>query len=381
MELCSTELCTGCFACKSVCPKDAITIGYDSLMKSIPVIDTNKCVNCGLCVKTCPVLNKSESNVPNTCLAAWTNNNADRKDCASGGIATALSRVIYDRGGKVFGCTFDDELNLDIKMAESLDDLERFKSSKYVQSSTADSYEEVRRQLMNDMEVLYIGTPCQIDGLKHFLKKDYDKLYLVDIICHGVSPIDYLKQYVNKISKGKKISNVGFRGSNDFFFTLYEGEKIIYCVRSYMDLYYEEFLRSVIYRDNCYNCRYANTNRVSDLTIGDFWGLDKSTLSEKYDGRVSQILVNTSKGQKLLETVGNYIHTEPGDMDVAIQNNVQLQHPSEAPYDRKVFVDAFKGDFVRASYKTSIGKRILKDKIKKRLSFLVFIKRIIRGNK
>ena len=378
MELCSTELCTGCFACKSVCPKDAISISHDRLLKSIPVIDTNKCVNCGLCVKTCPVLNDSESNIPNTCLAAWTNNNEDQKDCASGGIATAISRVIYDRGGKVFGCAFDKDLNLDIRMAESLDDLERFKSSKYVQSSTADSYAEVKKQLLDDKEVVYIGSPCQIDGLKHYLKKDYEKLYLVDIICHGVPPIDYLKQYVRKKKKGKKVSDIGFRGKNNYYLTLYAGDKCIYCVSSYYDMYYEEFLRSVTFRDNCYSCRYANMNRISDLTIGDFWGLDKATLSEPYEGRVSEILVNTKKGQKLLEIVGDYIHTEPGDMDVAIQNNAQLQHPSIAPADRKIFVDSFKGDFVKASYRTSIGKRIFKDKLKKKLPILFYIKDIIK---
>ena len=172
MELCSTTKCTGCMSCRNACPKGAISIGQDNLLKPVPVIDNAKCVNCGLCKSVCPVLNKTSGNEPYECLAAWTLDENDQKTCSSGGVATALSKMIYQNGGKVFGCDFDEDFNLFIEDARSMDDIERFKRSKYVQSNTGDSYKKVKEYLEKDMEVLYIATPCQIDGLLHFLKND-----------------------------------------------------------------------------------------------------------------------------------------------------------------------------------------------------------------
>lgn len=378
MELCDTNKCTGCRACMNACPKEAISMGHDKLLKTIPVIDNTKCVNCGMCKKACPVLNESKYSKADVCLAAWTCDKEDQKTCSSGGVATALSKLVFQNGGKVFGCDFDKDFNLTIRPAESLDDIERFKKSKYVQSSTGDSYKKVKEYLEQDLEVLYIATPCQIDGLLHFLKKDYEKLYTIDIICHGVPPIEYLKQYITFLKKSyriNKIDDISFRGENEFYFSASSNNEKVYYEKSYFDLYYESFLRSVSYRDNCYSCRYAKIDRVSDLTIGDYWGLDKSSLHKPYQGRVSEILVNTAKGKALLDKAGDYLYTEQASLKVAIDHNEQLSHPSDFPGDRNVFVEAFKGDFIKASYKTAIGKRIKKVIMKKRL------KRLLKGFK
>lgn len=376
MELCNTSKCTGCMACRSICPKEAISVGYDDLLKTIPVIDNTKCVNCGLCRNVCPSLNEKQGKSAKKCLAAWTYDEKDQKTSSSGGVATALSKFIFQSGGKVFGCDFDDDFNLTIRSAECLEDIERFKRSKYVQSSTGDSYKKVKEYLENDLEVLYIATPCQVDGLLHYLKKDYEKLYTVDIICHGVPPIEYLKQYIaflKKTYKISKIDDISFRGDNEFYFSASYNHEKVYYEKSYFDLYYESFLRSVTYRDNCYSCRYACISRVSDLTIGDYWGLDKSSLHKPYQGRISEILVNTDKGRALLDRAQDFLYTEEASIKVAIDHNEQLTHPSIAPADRNAFVEAFKGDYIKASYKTAIGKRIRKTLVKKRL------KRILKG--
>ncbi len=374
MELCSTTKCTGCMACSNICPKDAISIGHDILLKTIPVIDNTKCVNCGMCKSVCPSMNESITNEPMDCLASWTLDEEDQKTCSSGGVATSLSKFIYQNGGKVFGCDFDQDFNLTIREAKSIEDIERFKGSKYVQSSTGESYKKVKEYLENDKEVLYIATPCQIDGLLHYLRKDYTKLYTVDIICHGVPPIEYFKQYLaflKKIFGIKHIDNIFFRGEDSFHLSVVSNNKRVYYEKSYFDLYFELFLKSVIYRDNCYSCRYAQIGRVSDLTIGDYWGLDKSTLHRAYSGRVSEILVNTNKGKDLIDRAKGVLYTEKASIQVAIDNNAQLSHPSIITNDHELFAAAFKGNFVKASYKTSIGKRLRKVIIKKRIkSFL-----------
>nr|WP_282570549.1 Coenzyme F420 hydrogenase/dehydrogenase, beta subunit C-terminal domain [Butyrivibrio fibrisolvens] len=171
------------------------------------------------------------------------------------------------------------------------------------------------------------------------------------------------------------MDDISFRGENEFYFSATSNNEKVYYEKSYFDLYYESFLRSVSYRDNCYSCRYAKIDRVSDLTIGDYWGLDKSSLHKPYLGRVSEILVNTAKGKALLDKAGDYLHTEQASLKVAIDHNEQLSHPSDFPADRNVFVEAFKGDFIKASYKTAIGKRIKKVIMKKRL------KRLLKGFK
>lgn len=361
MDLCEKKDCTGCFACKSVCPKGAISTGQDELHKTIPVIDTEKCIECGLCRKVCPALNQSEYREPLHCYASWTKNSADQIDCASGGIATTLSRSFMRNGGKVYGTAYEKNLDLKIKMAASEEDLEVFKSSKYVQSDTADSYISVKEQLQQGKEVLYIGTPCQINGLLHFLQKPYENLYTVDLICHGVPPIEYLKEYINNIISKKKIDKVDFRGKYDYYFTAYSGKDIVYQKRNYEDLYYDAFSKGVIFRDNCYSCAYARKERVSDITIGDFWGIDKKSLKNRCDARVSLVFTNTLKGEKLLAQTDN-LYIEERTMEDALKCNEQLKSPSKPHSDRRIFIENISKGSYQALQKTEIGRNIRRNK-------------------
>lgn len=361
MELCSKKTCVGCFACRNICPKGAISVGEDELLKTIPVIDADKCVDCGLCQKVCPVLNKSNFVEPQTCYAAWSKKESDRRDCASGGIATALSRMIIRNGGKVFGSVYGENLDVKIEVAETEDDLEKFKGSKYVQSYTGDSYKEVKALLESGSKVLYIGTPCQIDGLLCYLRNPYSNLYTVDIICHGVPPAAYLKQYVEKLLPGKKIDSVTFRGKDDYYFCAYEEQKLVYKKRDYADVYFESFLRGVDYRDNCYTCQYARRKRVSDITIGDFWGLDKASLNIPYDGKVSVILTNTEKGEKLLQESKECIYFEKRHYEEAIAHNEQLKSPISIPKEREIFCANLEKGVYKALFATDIGKNIKKE--------------------
>ena len=359
MELCDKTKCTGCQACRLSCPKKAISMTQTQEKKSIPIINESLCVDCGLCNRVCPVLNEPEFALPIKTYAAWTLNDEDRVRCASGGIATGLYRYILGKGGVIYGCDYDDTLKPIIRRSEDIKDISLFRTSKYVQSSVEDSYASVKKDLENERSVLYIGSPCQIDGLLHFLgkRKSYNNLYTVDIICHGVPPYQYLQEYVQAISKGSKVTKVGFRGDHDFNFTLYHDDELIYNRTSWDDYYFSAFLEGVIYRDNCYECRYARKERISDITIGDFWGIDKSTLKEQCKGRISVILANTKKGLSLLDNIDG-LYMEERTLEEAARENKQLNHPMPLHKDRAAFIDNLDKGVYYALKKTGIGKNI-----------------------
>jgi coenzyme F420-reducing hydrogenase beta subunit len=367
MELCNATKCTGCRSCENTCPKGAISMKLTVEGKTVPVIDSEKCVDCSLCQKACPVLFESDFIEPIKCLAAWTLDENDRKTCASGGIATGLYRSILDNAGVIYGCDYDKALKPVIRRSESINDLEKFKSSKYVQSSTESSYKEVKKDLQDGRNVLYVGTPCQIDGLNHFLGRKYDGLLTVDIICHGVPPYKYLHDYISDLKLKKTPNNVSFRGKNDYFLAVYRDDELLYMKESEDDFYFKAFLSGMIFRDNCYECRYARKERISDLTIGDFWRLNKKKLQTPCPGKASVILANTSKGMEALEKASSYIYFEEKNLEEALIGNDQLNHPMPVHQDRQVFVNNLNKGVYRALLCTDTGKAIKKKQVKEKL--------------
>lgn len=365
MELCKKEDCLGCFACMNACPKGAISVTHDRLGKTIPTVDANKCIYCGACTKSCPVLNESEYHITDECYAAWTKNENDRKNCASGGIGTAISRYVIDNDGVVFGTYFNDDAELIFDYADTQEQLERFKSSKYVQAYIGYSYKKVKEFLRQGRLVLFIATPCQIDGLNHYLGKKYDNLITVDIICHGAPPITYLKEHIKAKCADAKITNVTFRGENDYHLCVYSDEKLIYSMRSDMDEYFMTFQNSSINRDNCYNCNYARHERISDVTIGDFWGINREDLKEPYDGKISSIIVNTEKGKKIIGMLDKYIYMEKWDIDIAYRYNHQLNNPAVPGRYREAFAKNYeKMGFEKAVRKSGVSTAIAIKKAK-----------------
>lgn len=331
-----------------------------------PVIAEEKCIDCNLCKRVCLANEALEGNKPQKCYAVWTRDESDKKCSSSGGVAAGLSRKMIQDGGIVFGAKYVDGFKLHITGASSMEEIKDFRGSKYVQCETADSYISVKKYLISGDKVIYFGTPCQIMGLRKFLQKDYDNLVLVDIICHGVPSFEHLKEYVNNILPEKEITKVTFRGENDFKFTAYEGDNIVFSQGAYDNLYYTAFLAGLNYRESCYACQFAKEERISDITIGDFWGIDRETLKEKYEGRISAVLINNKKGMEFFDEAKHSFHFEERTIMEAVNGNDQLRYPTRRHKKRDVFLDNYNKGIVTAYEWAGVQKLILKSKIKRK---------------
>lgn len=195
-------------------------------------------------------------------------------------------------------------------------------------SYIGDTYKNIKKDLINNLEVLFIGTPCQVSGLKSFLMKDYKNLLTIDLICHGVPSQIYLDEYIKSLNLLEKPDNLTFRGINDYFFTLYKNNQTIYSQNSNNDKFYKAFSSGLFCRENCYSCEYATIERVGDITIGDFWGLGK-TIPFNHDTKngVSVALINTNNGIKNFSEIKNKIFFEERPLEEAVAGNDQLRHP------------------------------------------------------
>jgi len=303
-----------------------------------PEVDETVCIDCQLCVKTCPQNNGEEFNAPQTAYAGWHENHEEYLTSTSGGAATALSQTIISMGGVVYGCESGKGLRIQHVRIADEKDLFRLKGSKYVQSNIGYSYRHILKDLRENKTVLFIGTPCQVAGLKSFLRKNYDKLYCVDLICHGVPSQFFLGKHIKHVAE-QGTDSVQFRKGNDMGLRLYdkEGNMIYYSnvwVNKYQDSFYGAFIDGYSYRESCYNCKYANSQRVSDITIGDFWGLSKDIKHDEING-CSCILPISSKGLELVKMSKLRLLERP--IDEAINGNGQLRKPSNKTYRAKAF--------------------------------------------
>lgn len=363
-QICEYKDCTGCFACMNKCPKGAIKCVVDKEGKTVPLIDAKKCIKCGLCRKVCPINYPIKKNVPKECFAAQIPDIENRKKSASGGIAAVLAELFIKQDGVVYGSSVQSGGKIEHIRATSEMEIQKFRGSKYVQSYVGNSYSNVKKDLDSGKKVLFTGTPCQIAGLKKYLGENecFENLLCVDIICHGVPPYQYLRQHINTIDSNGDARNITFRGGNlDFHLVLYDSdEKIIYDKDQYHDEYYYSFMKSYIYRRNCYECQYAVESRVSDITIGDFWGIDRDTLQTNMQGRISVVLINTEKGKKIFNEIKQNLTCEQRDLQEAVDGNPQLRRPAIKNKEYENFIQAYlkTSNFDKAIKATSVKKQI-----------------------
>ncbi|MBO5105931.1 MAG: Coenzyme F420 hydrogenase/dehydrogenase, beta subunit C-terminal domain [Clostridia bacterium] len=336
MIICDEQKCTGCFACMNLCPNNAISVGYDSLLKTIPIVDEAKCCHCNLCKKNCPVLNKLEPFQVKKVFAATSLDKADQENSSSGGMAAVITRQVIRSGGVVYGAAavYGDVRHIRVDNMESAKLLQ---GSKYVQSTIGMIYRSVREDLKNKKIVCFFGTPCQIAGLERFLLTPYDNLVTVDLVCHGTPPLKYLEEHMNNIHAADWDKLI-FRKGTSFVLMASCGDTKLYEKQAMLDRYFKAFLTSLSYRDNCYQCDYAREERISDITLGDFWGIDRSSLKKQFDGRISLVLINTEKGEQFFRDCHTEIVCEEREIKEGLNGNQEnLHHPSVPHSDRKKF--------------------------------------------
>lgn len=357
------EKCTGCGACVQRCPKRCISWTEREFGFRYPQIDKDACVNCGQCEKVCPIDKALEVSAEQKAYAAVHKDDEVLAKSTSGGAFTAIADAVFAQGGIVYGAAMLDGMQVKHIRTSGKDDFEGLRSSKYLQSDTGTTYQMVEQDLKQGKTVLYSGTPCQIDGLKNFLGKDYENLYTVDIVCHGVGSQAYFDKYMDYArERYGKIKALRFRSKEYAGWSCGGGvvvvdssdclKKIPY--RDFDNYYYSYFLSGDIYRKSCYSCKYANTNRVGDFTLGDYWGVEALNLPLQTKNGCSLLLVNNRHAMLLLDEIESLDRVET-TVEQAAHCNKQLNAPSKLMDSRQNRI---------GEYESMSGQQIQKEHLK-----------------
>ena len=361
--ICKKNECAGCYACVNICPKKAITMAEDTMGNIYPVIDNSKCVNCNMCRNTCPAINKVIFSPIKKCYAAFMKNKELRDESTSGGIASQLAYSIVTQNGVVYACSFVNGTIQHIRI-DNKEDISLMKGSKYVHSYIKDSYAKAKQDLISSKFVLFIGTPCQIAGLKRYLNKDYENLICVDIICHGVPSQKLLREELKE--NYEKLKYIKFRGKDGFRLQGFDNNKKKIVDYGIIDSkYYDGFLSGLFFRDSCYSCLYAKNDRVSDITLGDYWGISKDSLLVQKSQRISVVLINTDKGNKAFDSIKNDIDYEERAISEAIKGNTQLRRPYKKKISSLIFKHFYQKVGLKKAYVISKPLTCMKYKIRK----------------
>ena len=356
-EICPIEKCTGCEVCRSACGHKAIVMHPDSEGFLRPIISPDLCIDCGLCQKLCPANAPTSSNdLPHAVYSGWSKNELIRQNSSSGGAFIEIARLILMGGGIVFGVTIDNDNSVKHICIEREDDLSLLQGSKYVQSIIGDTFIKAKKYLQQGKTVLFSGTPCQIAGLKNFLQKDYEHLYTIDLVCHGVPSPMVFKDYINWLENhiNEPIRDIRFRckKSSWIFYNMginshvekRKGNILKYSYEGnyYSDPYIRLFLRDNMLRPCCYQCPYTAINRLGDFTIADWWNYKASTKEDKdFDKKgVSLIFCNTNKALDLAEKLD--MHLIRRTIEDAIKTNKAFLSPFSKPSTRDLFWSDYK---------------------------------------
>lgn len=365
IEIKIKEECCGCESCVQCCPKHCISFKSDNEGFFYPIADREICIVCGLCEKVCPILNPMQERMPLQVLAAKNLDNEIRLTSSSGGIFTLFAEHTIKACGVVFGARFNDKWEVVHDCTETTDGIALFRGSKYVQSRIGDVYLKAEQYLKAGREVLFSGTPCQIAGLKRFLRKEYENLTTVDFLCHGVpSPKvwnSYLKEtFARKCKKiqfcispyakcNLLVKKIAFRdktlGWKKFSFVLAlsalskSGEKntVLFRESKYKNLYLRAFLRNLILRPSCYCCKFKGFSSGSDLTIADFWSINKDLPHTNDHKGHSLCFVNTERGKCIVTQCVKYSHQL--DLEPIYNGNLTIKESAKQHKNRRAFFD------------------------------------------
>lgn len=363
--------CCGCEACVQRCPKSCITMREDNEGFLYPEIDKNICIDCGLCEKVCPVINQAKERKPLAVYAAKHKDEQIRMASSSGGAFTAIAESVIDEGGVVFGAKFNQNWEVVHSYTETKEGLESFRGSKYVQSRIGESYKATERFLKTGRNVLFSGTPCQIFGLKLFLRKDYDNLLTVEIVCHGVPSPKIWREYLGTL----QLLNIGFishkdksTGWRDYSFTIRDNEgKILFTEYARNNKYLMTFISNFTLRPSCFSCPAKVGKSRADITLADYWGIERLLPQLDDNKGISFICANTEKGKVFIEQLN--LQMKPTDYHKSIPYNLCIVKSTKEPAERRQFWKEYQEQGITT---------LLSLKMKKQNFIKRIIKRIIR---
>lgn len=372
------ENCCGCTACESICPTKAIKMIPDKEGFLYPQVNQELCISCECCRKVCPFQNKININdklVEPLIYAVKQKDFNTRMQSTSGGVYTAISNYTLDKSGSVFGVKFDEDFKVVHSKAMDKNERDRFRGSKYIQSNLKDIFIQIQNELKFDKSVFFTGTGCQVAGLRKFLmdtNTNIDELITNDIICHGTPSPLLWDDYLKFIQKKNKLKSYTFRNKEKGWHGYnvkaeYKNGK--YRINSTdLNVYVSLFSSNLILRPSCYNCKFANLNRTSDIMIGDFWGIEKTMPEIDDDKGISLVLVNTVKGKEVFDSVKSSIDTWKSNTKDCLQPN--LIEPTKKPPKRELFWQDYYDNGFKFIIKKYAGYNI-KSILKKNIKFIL----------
>lgn len=344
------ELCTACSACVSICPKKCIHMIRDNDGFNYPQIDSLNCIDCHMCEKVCPIINKVHLNNLEKAYSIKNKNENIRLSSTSGGVFSLLAEKIIEKKGYVVGASYDDEFYVKHIIIDNMFDISKLRVAKYSQSDLGDTFIKVKRLLDKGHFILFSGTPCQCEGLKSFLQKDYNNLITVDLICHGVPSPKVWKSYVqyraNKENNNVLPIDINMRSKNSGWsyynysteFDYGDGKKTY--IHNKNDLFMNLFTKNICLRSSCSNCIAKGVKRCSDFTLGDFWGIWNQHFEFDDNKGISAVLVHSEKGQQLLSKITSDIELIEVDLEDVYKENQSLLISSKKDISREFFLNS-----------------------------------------
>lgn len=404
--ICPHEKCTLCMACVNICPKNAIYMDYDEYGYEMIRINPHLCVDCGLCDQVCQKRQSVTRNIPRLNYAAQMANKTALRASASGGAFQTLAKIVLEQDGVCYGCAFDKEndgFHARHVRIDRLSDLPRILNTKYIPSLVGYTYREAMVDLKAGRLVLFSGTPCQIQGLRSYLTRDYENLLTVDLICHGVSGSRYFNDYVGCVENREniRITDFSFRDKSvswgtNFCYSYYKQDDELKKIRQQhlpreASSYTMHYLRGDIFRENCHTCTLSCVERVSDFTLGDYWEIEQEhpefVISKRPSmslrGGVSCILANTDRAQKLMPLLEKKMIVHPVSLKSVSDHNGNLQKPTPPGVDRERIITTYRTSGYQPiddAYRKSVGKKmivyrlknILKSRLPDRVRILIY---------
>lgn len=378
------ETCVGCKACANICPKSCISLLVDDMGFAYPKVDTEKCINCHLCEQVCPILYPFSEVKTQRSFALVNKDVKQVLSSSSGGLFIELSKYLINNGGVVYGAVYSKNYKfVEYARATKISELNSFKGSKYVQADLDNVFFNIKEDLQKGIKVLFSGTPCYVKSLRNYLRREYPNLYAVDLICHGVpSPLVY-ERYIDFVQNksGNVIQSITMRDKkygwkHRLFLSIKMADNRYIIDRGISNVYMEGFSKNLFLRPSCFECRYTNLNRPGDLTIADYWGIERITNRFKNSKGVSLCICNNNKGFILLNNIlSNFDYLET-PLDCCIQPQPQLQHSFIKPDNYVAFWKDWESTggnfpFIAKKYLKYSMKDRLTYQIKKRIKILI----------